>query len=512
MAATALTGDPQRIVSDILSYSFWDILDLRATFSSSMKNMKEQHNNLLPTRKGRIRSPEYTTAKIIIHLLAHEMEDARKNRPELYKIYMSDEVDSMPVHTNRGQLRTLMDEEYGLSSFSNFINRLLDSGIIVHKRNTSSVMEKVVDPDGTVRKRVKMMQGGRGDFILYVNKKALTFFTPNQELWKRESDPKIVINKDISEEDQSIENQRVTSAQIQSLEQPRDTLEETRRINKNKRGNVENVAAKPRIMSAFAQKIFENGDGEGKFAYKGSSGAATPEAQIYVENFEKDRRINCRLPENDKEFYCKLLFSQLSQTVYPEYTEEYIVHIESPVKNLLRLHLQRLDLPIDEAFQQVSRAIHLTSRYLKTHPESYIYAPLTWLRIDDEMKTGSLKKVVDEWIPREEKRLLVYKKEMNGFVKWQYAVRYSDKVFLEVIKGLKKSFNLGLRMTKEALKKLDALFEKYDLPKNVRTTLRKRFSDRTYAILQELNKLGEEPEDPTLKAFEQYQKLTQKTG
>lgn len=509
MNAPALSGDSTRIVPDFLSYSFWDILDMHATFGCSMKKLKEAYNNLLPTRKGRLREPEYTIAKIIVHLLGHEMEQMRKNDPTMYKLYLSGQMDCLPVSTNRGQLRTMMDDEYSLRSYSNFINRLMDAGIILRKRNTSRVFEKTVDVNGVVRKKIKMTKGGRGDFILYINKKALTFLKPLKSVSKSKNK---VENTAKSTKSELADNQRLTSGQVQKMQLPHDVLSETKRINNNKRINVDNAATEPlnSLIAAIASKNGGSRDGDGKLALFESSGAATPEAMIYVEKFEKDRRIARELPKKEKEFYCKLLFAQLSKTVYSKYTNEYMERIEPHAKNLLRLHLQRLNKPIAEAFQIVSRAIYLTKRYLDTHSAAYIYDPMTWLRTDDEYQSGTLKTVVDEWIPREERRLFVYDKKRSTMVRWQYAVRFSDKVFLEVVKALKTSFSLGLQATNQAFIRLDNLFEKYDLPPSAKKELRKRFADRTYAILKELDKIGTLETDAIWATFERHQKLVKK--
>lgn len=487
MTAPAFAGDPTRIVPDILSYSFWDILDLKTTFSDTLLKMKEDYNSLLPTRKGRLRAPEYTTAKVIIHLLGHEMEDARKNRPDLYKSYMSNQADSLPVSTNRGQLRTMLDSDYSLRSFSNFIDKLMDAGIITYKRNTSRVVDKTTDAKGNERKQAKIMQGGRGDFILYINKKALKFFTPIADPFESKSETNQTVSlgekSGDSNDNEITDNQEVTTGQVQILQPPHDISLETLRIKNNKRGIVDNVSAEPsNFLTAYAENEII-GDGEGKKPLNNSSGAATPKARIYVENLEKDIRISRKLPQNDREFYCKLLYTQVAEQLYPSYPPEYLRQIESPVKNLLNLHLLRLEQPIDQAFQTVSRAIYLTQRYLETHPKAYLYDPMTWLRLDEKMQSGTLRKVVDEWIPREEKRLLVYKNRSDSMVKWQYAVRFSDKVFLEVVKELKKGFSSGVKAAKFALTRLDNLFEKYDLPASAKTVLHKRFADRTYAIL-----------------------------
>jgi len=494
VSAIKISDSQQRIAPTIYDYSFWDILDMDATFSTSMRKMKETHNDLLPTNKGRVRSPEYTTAKLLVHLLGHEMEHARKARPDLYKLYLSNQVDCLPVHTNREQLRTLMDEEYSVRSYSNFIDRLMDAGIILHKRNTSRVVKRTVDENGKVHKVITVTAAGRGNFILYINKKALTFhaaFAKNE----------------------STDNQRVTKGQEQNLQQSHDILKETLKIIKNKRGDVENGSALPAKSEKTAAKASENIGirNEGNCnAETTNSGAMTPSAEIYVEKLSRDNLIAKKLPKNDKDYFATLLFSQMKKQVYPKYTEETMTRIEPHAKNLLRLHLQRLNYPIEESFQRVSRAIYLAARYLETHPKAYVYAPMTWLRIDDEYQSGTLKTIVDEWIPKEEKRLLVYDNHLSEMVKWQYAVRFTDKVFLEVVMQLKKSFSLGLKACKTGFGRLDTQFEKYELSESVRKQLKKRYADRMSAVITEMERLGEQGNDTTWFTFQRYRKIVNK--
>jgi len=447
------------VESDITQISFWKLLDMDATISGSMKTLKESYNASLPSAKGRVRSPEYTTAKILVYLMAHEMEKLRLTKPEIYKIYLSDDCEYLPVSTNRGQLRTMMDEEYSLRSYSNFIDRLLDSQIILRKRNTSRLREKIVDKQGKVQEIIRLAPNGRGDFILHVNKKALTF------------NPVLLPS----------DNQAVTSPQVQNLQQPHSF--ETIKISNNNGGNVEKESAEPRPSILHRNRLRNEGNRP--------TDSTNPSA--YFEKLEFENRIQRNLPRNQKDYFATLLFMQVKRGLYSKYSVDYLRQIEPHAKNLLRLHLQRLEQPIELAFQTVSRAIQLVKRYLETHPDAYLYNILTWLRIDDEYISGTLKVVVDQWVPKEEKRLLAYENQRADFVKWQYAVRYVDKVFLEVTKAFSSGFHSALFECQNGLKRIDSLFEKYELPQSTRTVLRKRYVDRISAIACEVKQLGKYP-------------------
>ena len=416
--------------------------------------------------------------------MAHEMEHLRQSKPEVYKMYLSKEVDYLPVSTNRGQLRKMMDEEYSIRSYSNFIDRLLDSQIILRKRNTSRLREKIVDDKGKVHQIIRLAPNGRGDFVLHINKKALTF-SP--------------IISPLSGNKKSTDNQPVTSPQVQNLQQPHSF--ETIKINTNNRGNVENDSAAPsQSMIPLRNLLRDEGNRNAEFIPENFEG------QKYLKKLALENRIEKRLPKKDKDFYATLLFMQVKRGLYAHYTHDYLEQIEPHAKNLLRLHLQRLEQPIELAFQTVSRAIQLVKRYLETHPKAYLYDLLTWLRIDGEYTSGTLKVVIDKWIPKEEKRLLVYENQRTDFIKWQYAVRYVDKVFFEVIQALRKGFHTGLAECANGLKRIESIFEKYELAPSTRQVLRKRYLDRISGITTELNQLGKPENDQIWSAFELYRK------
>ena len=461
--------------------------------------MKMAYND--SRKKDRIKEAETTTAKIMTTLLMEEMEYLRLHKPADYLFYLSGNMDSMPIMTNRGQLRSMMDDAYSLRTYSNFIRRLTKCDFILRKQNTSRQRTKVTDENGTVSYKHTITKNGRGDFILFINKAALTFkYSFVQNTQKELSSPKFKI----------IENQSVSLPKTQKLQQPLNVLKETLKIdNNNSLASVENGVAAPqnKQVSCKQERMLNRRDEEGSIPKKSAAGMS-PRGKKYVEKLKKDQQIRKNLPEEEQNYYATLLFIQMIKLLYAHFTDNYIEVLAAPAKNLLRLHLQRLNLPMELAFQTISRAIEMTHKHLEKHKDAYIYAPLTWLRIDDEFKSGTLKTVVDKWIPDERKRLQVVHHAHRKFVNWQYAHQASDKLFLEVVKGMKKGFSTGAATYNAAFKKLDVYFEKYELPKQIQDKMRQQFADRTYTILKEAETLSEENKrDKTWSAFLLFRKM-----
>lgn len=520
-AARSLQARQSPLVPHInpLVISFRDSLDIKATFSSSFRDMKMEYND--SRKKDRIKEGETTTAKILTTLLIEEMDYLRKNQPKDYLFYLSGNIDSMPVMTNRGQLRTMMDEEYSLRTYSNFIKRLTAAKFILRKSNTSRMRTKVIEEDGTVRYEHKIAKNGRGDFKLFINKKALSFrysFVEKPE------------NLVLGLNSKAIENQLVSLPKTQKLQQPLNELKETLKINNNNPlTGVEKGVAEPQHskVSCEQERMLKRRDEEGSMQ-KNNSAAENPKknlhktilksfskernldistkGQTHLDKLSKDHEISRQLPEDDQNYYATLLFFQMIKLLYTHFADNYIEAVAPSAKNLLRLHLQRLNLPMELAFQTISRAINMTKQHLDTHENAYVYAPLTWLRVDDEYQSGTLKIVVDKWIPKEQKRLKVVKTTNQQFVNWQYAYHASDQLFMEVTKGMKKGFSTGLATYNAAFEKLDYYFDKYELPTPTRDRMRQQFADRTYAILEKVDALDESNKpDKTWSAFKLFQ-------
>ncbi len=65
-----------------------------------------------------------------------------------YMLYYDENADSIPVTTNRGELRRLLGKKNGLASMWRHLNELQDARIILSKTNTSRKRREVVTTDG----------------------------------------------------------------------------------------------------------------------------------------------------------------------------------------------------------------------------------------------------------------------------------------------------------------------------------------------------------------------------
>jgi hypothetical protein len=480
----------------LLNTSFWSFIDIDQTFAHSTREMKMKYNASLHSRAGRLRSGEMVTIKVLTHLLCEEMETMRLTRPEDYLFYMSEEMDSLPVKTNRGQLRTMMDQEVSLATYSNYIQRLMAAQIILRKRNTSRVVKQIIGTDGKECKVITIAPNGRGDFILFINKKALTF---KHGLKNTPLDAETA-------QFSAIENQPITDPKTRSLEQPHEGKINTTIIDYNIAEEGVDKSTTDRSAIAEIDRLAHRNEG-GKITPSPDRSATheiSTAGKDYLEKFKRDRFLAGQLPQTDLEFYATLLYFQVRSLIYPNYPEHFAKSLEPHAKNLLRLHLTGIDSPLEEAFQTVSRAIQLVHSYINTKSGAFVYGMLTWLRIDDNYHSGTLKTVIDQWIPKEQERLHLRQKENESLVKWQYAVHFSNKLFLEVIRDLRDGFSKGLRTYRTAFSRLDSIAEKYKLPAALKTKIKEQFTNRTYSILKQVEQSGLSQKQSLLINFKDY--------
>ena len=207
--------------------TFWDLLDIKATIYHRLAPHIKQYNDSLPSKKGKLRCGELAVVKVLLHLMALEMERMRKETPGNYAYYLSQEIDYFPVSTNRGQLCTLLDNHYCKSTLSNYLIRLQACGII-----NSRSREIYVDENGKKRSRIVQMQSGRGDIIHFINKDLLVKRISYEELQNMEN------LKNQLGKFSSIENQQVSRPQNENSERPLDCFQKkTLKIKENKRGS-----------------------------------------------------------------------------------------------------------------------------------------------------------------------------------------------------------------------------------------------------------------------------------
>ena len=527
-------------------WSFWDIIDLKAVNHTGIPDLVIQYNTSLPSRKGKLRCGETATARILIYLMATEMETLRTESYNDYLFYLSDKIDSIPVSTNRGQLATMLDKCYCKETVGNHLTRLQDSGLITRKMNTSRVKQRHTDENGRVTLLQQTTKNGRGDIIYFINKSVLFFKTDIVNNLKNIENQSKMVKKS------STDNQALKSSKRESFQQPLTELKKDTLKRKKNMGGKD--AAKPQLIhSAIAEELKRNGNETGRAMPPkliGSSGrkvsrdkvpaktntkltgfarnsqepaslkaalvkeyrvdlpvgdvspekikAAAEKEAKYREKINREQRFTSRLPSKDRDYFVMLLFEQIRRQVYSEYTDDAIQMKESQAKIMLHLHLLRLPNSLEENFQIVSRAVQMAGDYLKKHHESYVYSILTWLRIDDKFQKGTLLHVVEKWVPEERERLARNVEGDRDFLAWQLATLRSEKLFWACAKELRKGFSPAVAAVRRSCLALREYYDELDLSQANRERINEKFMERLNAILAGTEKLGERTRQPTI--------------
>ena len=491
---------PATELVDAEQWSFWDLIDLGGSHRYGVAETIRKYNFSLPSCKGRLRGGESALAKILLHLMSLEMEKKRKESPANYYYYLSDKIDCIPVATNRGQLRTMLDCFYSKNTIGSYIGRLMEAGIIKRKLNTSRVKQSLTDEFGNVSIVKKVVDKGRGDMLLFINKEVL--------FWAHE----LVTDADKTDVDKPtvgsevddfspIENQGLSCGKTQNLGQSLQESLETLKRNKNKGGK--DAAELPSGFSAIAEERKQIGGKASRscpprqvpsFVVNASPGfvpgGGASKQDIYREKVNFEQRFISRLPQNDLDYFTMLLFEQLRGQIYPHFSNDVMQMKEVQAKTLLMLHLKRLEGSIFENYQIVSRAIVLTRNWLAQDENRYVYDILTWLRVDGEYKSGTLLRVIEEWIPKEQKRLLLNVEEDQQLLAWQYATVKADLLFFSFAKSLRKGFHTGLTTARTAAKNLRVFCEEADISSNSKNTIMNNFMERVNIILHQTGEKG----------------------
>ena len=491
---------PAADMTDAKQWSFWDLVDLGVSHRCGVAEAIRKYNLSLPSCKGRLRGGESLVAKILLHLMSLEMEKKRLESPADYYYYLSDKIDCIPVATNRGQLRTMLDAFYSKNTIGSYIGRLMDCGIIKRKLNTSRVVQRVKDKDGNVSRLKRITDKGRGDMLLFIDKKIL--------YWVREvavDAPQVMTEETVDTPKMGnfspIENQGLSSGKTQNLGQPlKDSLETLKR-KKKKCGK--GAAELPACFSASAEGRKQIGDkasrscpprqvpnfvvNEGLGLVPGD--AARKEA-IYREKVNFEQRFISRLPQNDLDYFTMLLFEQVRGQIYPHYSADVIQMKEVQTKSLLMLHLKRLEGSLFENFQTISRAIVLSHNWLAQDEKRYVYDILTWLRVDDAYKSGTLRHVIEDWIPKERRRLALNLENDQPFLAWQYATAKAELLFFSFAKKLRKGFHNAITGAQTSVKNLRAFCQELGLSLSAQTKIINGFVDRINVILRQTKEVG----------------------
>ncbi len=503
---------PAAELTDAKQWSFWDLVDLGASHRFGVAEFIRKHNLSLPSCKGRLRSGESWVAKILLHLMSLEMERLRVESPADYYYYLSDKIDCIPVATNRGQLRTMLDCFYSKNTIGSYIGRLMGCGIIKRKLNTSRVTQQIKDKDGNVSTVKKVTDKGRGDMLLFINKEVLYWV---REVVMSVDKPEIAPETDHFS---PIENQGLSHGKTQNLGQSlKDSLETLKR-NQNKSGK--GAAELPSCFSSVpSEERKQIGDKAGK-SYPPREvpsfvvnelerfipGGGAGREENYRERINFEQRFVSRLPQNDLDYFTMLLFAQVRGQIYPHFSDAAVQMKEVQAKTLLMLHLKRLGGSLFENFQLITRAISLTKNWLAAQEERYVYDILTWLRVDGVYKSGTLFHVIEEWIPKERKRLALYAEKDRQLLNWQYATVKAELLFSSFAKKLRKGFHGAAAAARSAAKSLRLFCEEAGINVTRKNWIINSFMEKVNIILQQTAEKGKRGQVLTLQEIYKIKK------
>lgn len=526
---------------EILNLSCWETIDIAHSQHVLLEEHIQHYNETLPPSKiivdslgrtrdyfaGKLRAPQTALAQKLIWLAMTQAEETRRAAVagdlvarQKYMLYYDENADSIPVTTNRGELRRLLGKKNGLASMWRHLNELQDARIILSKTNTSRKRREVVTTDGHTTIIVELAANGRGDFTLWINR----------SVFKQ----KLILAGELGK----TEKRALENLQISKLEQLYPEKKETKKEEKNNSGKQsdEGVASPHgKLIEAIASddekrnEETKNGlSGGAPAAGKKSAKILRPTGMVFrqekpepftLERYNRDMRRNDRIrrfiPEEPMAYWVFVLYHQLVEMLYPHLSEQHLAGIADQVKGLLELHIRRIEIGIagcktkEEQIQKsacrVSRAIYLAHIWMKGK-DFKIYEPLSYLRLDDGMKNG-LRDVVDKWLPEEDKRRALRAEANSNLMKWQKAEAFAEDLFRAVMYTLQKSgLNQSSAVFVESQRRLNEKFDKIGLSDVTRTKVHDSFRAKCFNIFHAIQKAVFEEEDTTWNAFLRYRK------
>lgn len=525
---------------EILNLSCWETIDIAHSQHVLLEEHIQHYNETLPPSKiivdslgrtrdyfaGKLRAPQTALAQKLIWLAMTQAEETRRAAVagdlvarQKYMMYYDDNADSIPVTTNRGELRRLLGKKNGLASIFRHLKELQDARIILSKANTSRKRKEVVT-DGHTTIIMEMAENGRGDFTLWISR----------AVFKQ----KLILSGQLEKN----EKPGLGTLQISKLEQIYPEKKETKKEEKNNSGKQsEERVASPhgKLIEAIASddekrnEETKNGlSGGAPAAGKKSAKILRPAGMVFrqqktepftLERYNRDMRRNDRIrafiPEEPMAYWVFVLYHQLVEMLYPHLSEQHLAGIADQVKGLLALHIRRIEIGIagcktkEEQIQKsacrVSRAIYLAHIWMKGK-DFKIYEPLSYLRLDDGMKNG-LRDVVDKWLPEEDKRRALRAEANSSLMKWQKAEAFAEDLFRDVMFTLKKSgLGQSSAVFEQSQLRLNKKFDQIGLSDATRTKVQNSFRSKCLNIFHAIQKAVFEEEDTTWNDFLKYRK------
>jgi len=528
---------------DFLNLSCWETIDIGHSQHVLLEELIQRYNESLPasttitdslgrTREyvaGKLRAPQTALGQKLIWLAMTQAEETRRAAVggdlaarQKYLMYYGD-ADSIPVTTNRGELRRLLGKKNGLATLWRHLNQLQEADIIISKANTSRQRREVIEEDGHRTIIVEMADNGRGDFTLWISRKVFK--------------QKLLLAGVLEQNGKS----RLQTLQISKLQQVCTEKKETKKIEKNnpeKQGEERVASPHERLTEAIASDEKNRND-----ATKNDFGGGAPAAgekiagiakkspksgvvvpvkdrqtfslQRYQQEMRRSERISAHLTADGTTmgYWTLILYHQLVEMLYGHLPADYLDSIAGQVRGMLELHLRRIEVvgakTNDEHIQQaairVSRAIYIAHLWM-AKKQFNIYEPLTYLRLDDGMKNG-LRDVVDKWLPAEDKRRKLRADKNTHLFRWQQSEAYAEDLFRDVMFTLKKSgYFQATAIFQEALGKLNRKLQKIGVSDATTTKVRKDFADKCTGIFHAIQKATFEEEDTTWNDFLRYRK------
>lgn len=524
---------------EILNLSCWEIIDIAHSQHVLLEEHIQRYNESLPPSKiisdtlgrtreyfaGKLRAPQTALAQKLIWLAMTQAEETRRAAVagdlvarQKYMLYYDENADSIPVTTNRGELRRLLGKKNGLASMWRHLNELQDARIILSKANTSRKRREVVTKDGHTTIIVEIAENGRGDFTLWISR----------AVFKQ----KLILARELGK----TEKRPLENLQISKLEQLYPEKKETKKEEENNPAKqCEEGVASPhgKLIEAIASDD-EKRDEDPKNEFGGGTAAAgkksakilRPAGMVLplktqepfsLERYNRDMRRNDRIraliPGDPMAYWVFVLYHQLVEMLYPHLSEQHLAVIADQVKGLLELHIRRIEIAncktkeehIQKAACRVSRAIYLAHIWMKGK-DFRIYEPLTYLRLDDGMKNG-LRDAVDKWLPAEDKRRALRAEANSSLMRWQKAEAFAEDLFRDVMFTLKASgYYQSSAVFEEAQRKLNKKFDQIGLSDATRTKVRDSFSAKCLNVFHAIQKATFEEEDTTWNDFLRYRK------
>lgn len=418
-----------------ITTSPFELFDLSLTARNIAINYKIPYNDK-QGRKDRFRSGETACAKVLAYLAMLELESLRQTNPKAYKMFLREKSLNFSVWTNRGQLRTMLDNEYtSLDTLSRFVRILTKAGVVTRKDNSNRALgannEKVIDARG------------RGNFRLWISRSVFV----EKSLIGVENAPKVVKLAPVSPKTQTAENQPFTNPKTENSELSLTLKDKNIKIHTNNglKGTSYQLST---ILSDSG--LYETKTKEDK---RPQIENQVPKAEIgdlrekeneqYFKKIELDRKVAQAVPTKEIDKASYLILYSIFANIFPKYNQITVdsVKIEANwlIRQLLLKIMDSFDVNVNEAFKIALRGLYLAQKHQEKNPDFEFYEILTWL--NTTYSKGTLWFVIDKWVRQERERMSMSSKKRQERIRWQTARAKIDAMVAETLQTLSKGLS-----------------------------------------------------------------------